>query len=750
MSLRTCVITALACLALLPACGGEVAAPASGGTHLDLSHASPAAFVAHSSVEQLFVTDAQPGTDLELVAADGTVLQDASADDQGTLIFRNVPVASGYRVASHSGTDLLASAPVRAMARDDVPPSSFYEEQHLQPGYGYIQTRDGTTLAVNAILPGNRADGSYPTVIEYSGYDPANPDSPQPSSLIASTLGYAVVGINMRGSGCSGGAFNFFETVQSTDGYDAVEIVAAQPWVKNHKVGMVGISYPGISQLFVAQLQPPHLAAIAPLSVISDTYNGTLYPGGILNNGFAVQFALDRQHDAMPYGQPWSLKRMEEGDQVCIDNQKLRGQSPDLLATIQANKYYVPSTADPLAPVTFVDRINVPVFLAGAWQDEQTGPYFATMLDHFTGTSKAHFTMTNGGHTDSLDPVIYGRWVEFLSLYVAQQIPHVTAQEQIVASTVGQQVFGVADLHVDVDRFAGVSSFDAALATFEADPKIRILFDNGAGDAPGVPAAAFEATFDRWPIPAVEPGIWYFAANGRLDEHQPTGAGADAFTYDPSISQQTTFNGSNSNDVWLALPAWDWRPDDAGKAVAYVTDPLPATMVMAGSGSVDLWLKSTANDTDVQVTLSEIRPDGQETYVQNGWLRASHRKLDPQRSTVLRPVHTNLESDAADLPPNQFASVRVELFPFAHVFHAGSRIRIAVESPGGSRPLWKFDVLPADTEVRNTIGRSAAAPSRLVLPLVPGIDVPTSLPPCPSLRGQPCRPYVEIANEAAE
>jgi predicted acyl esterase len=78
--------------------------------------------------------------------------------------------------------------------------------------------------------------------------------------------------------------------------------------VLNNKVAMVGISYPAIAQLFTAQTRPPHLAAIAPLSVIDDTYAGTLYPGGILNNGFAIEWAAERQHDgeaAPASGQGW-------------------------------------------------------------------------------------------------------------------------------------------------------------------------------------------------------------------------------------------------------------------------------------------------------------------------------------------------------------------------------------------------------------------------------------------------------------
>src|SRR4029078_7746740 len=124
----------------------------------------------------------------------------------------------------------------------------------------------------------------YPTLIEYSGYSPADPENPQPSTLIATVLGYATVGVNMRGSGCSGGVIDLFDLPTTADGYDIIETVAAQSWVKDAKVGMIGISLPGISQLFVGGSHPPHLAAVAPLSVIADIYRAPGFPGGIFNN----------------------------------------------------------------------------------------------------------------------------------------------------------------------------------------------------------------------------------------------------------------------------------------------------------------------------------------------------------------------------------------------------------------------------------------------------------------------------------
>ncbi len=305
---------------------------------LDLAAAGAAPFTAGGSVGQVYVTGADAGESLRLVRSDGAVVATEPADAQGSKIFRTVAPADGYRVAAGSGAQLVASKAIAVTDWMTAPPESFYAQQEIGDGYQYLRTRDGITLAITVHLPGPVDEGPYPTVIEYSGYSPADPESPQPSTMIAQALGYATVGINMRGTGCSGGAFDFFEQLQSTDGYDAIETIAEQPWVAHHTVGMVGLSYPGISQLFVAQLRPPHLAAIAPLSVIDDTITGTLAPGGILNTGFAVAWAEERQRDAEPApggGQGWATDRIEGGDETCKANQALHSQAPDLLKRIR-------------------------------------------------------------------------------------------------------------------------------------------------------------------------------------------------------------------------------------------------------------------------------------------------------------------------------------------------------------------------------------------------------------------------------
>ena len=348
-----------------------------------------------------------PHARVALVNRGGHVIATQKADSLGGIVFRQVSPGPGYRLRA-GGT---RSAAVTVMPDRSAPPSTkVYDQTIPKGGYGYLTTRDGTKLAIDVRLPGRAGPGGgpYPTLVEYAGYGYADPAGAESGiSSIATLLGFAVVDVNMRGTGCSGGSFDYFEPLQNLDGYDIIEAVARQPWVLGHRVGMLGISYGGISQLFVGATDPPHLAAIAPLSVVDSTA-ATLYPGGILNTGFTLGWARDRDHDALPAsrtgGEPWAFKRIQQGDRTCKANQVLHGEAVNQVEKARTNHYFVPSVANPLAPVTFVRKIHVPVYLACQFTDEQTGGHCADLAEHFTGTKRKWFTFTNGAHVDSLDP----------------------------------------------------------------------------------------------------------------------------------------------------------------------------------------------------------------------------------------------------------------------------------------------------------------------------------------------------------
>lgn len=756
---------------------GREAGPFAGCVPNLADRAVSKSFAVRASVEQLHITHSAPDTAFEVVSCNGTLVARGTSDAQGSLVLRTLPPGSDYtlRLASNA-RDFTDHLTVMSVA-ESQPSDAFYQNQVLQPGFGYLTTRDGTKLSVFVSLPGPVEKGPYPTVLNYSGYDPSQPggtlegteasmcllfpvlcNSPHDeSALIANLMGYASVGVNIRGTGCSGGAYDYFETLQQLDGYDAIEIVARQSWVKHGKIGMTGLSYPGISQLFVAQTQPPHLAAIAPMSVIADTATSVLAPGGIFNDGFAFRWADKVMNGAKPFGKGWerdvvATETAAGGTSTCEENQLLHGQYVDAIEKAKSHPYYG-DTVKPLDPTTFVQKIHVPVFLSGQWQDEQTGPHFAALLDRFTGLPMARFTMSNGVHPDGFAPQVLVEWKTFLDLYVAKVPPRVDPLLRLFGPQLLASAF-VEALAFPATRFENVSLYEDALRTYELEPRVRVIFETGTDPSlqnPGAPKGAFESAFASWPIPGTEPLRLYCQPGGGLSYDLPSPqGGSSVFQHDAAAGQRTTLQSAveSSDEVWLPSPRYDYRPLVPGKAVAFLSEPLADDRTMIGHGSVDLWLKSTADDADLEVNLTEVRPDNQESYVQSGWLRASQRKLRAD-ATTLRPTHTHTEEDVKPLPAGTWELVRVELMPFGHVFRRGSRIRVSVDTPGDSRAAWKFVLLEYPTPPKHSVAHQRDYPSSLVLPWVRESSVPAAfakLPACQALRGQPCRAFVPSTN----
>jgi predicted acyl esterase len=750
------------------------------------SAATPHAFTARGSAKQVYVTGLPSGARAELLDGSGHRVAGKKADSLGGLVFYGVKPGSGYRVRLSSGGSRSAAITVHTEQSAPWDPQ-VYSQPVPDQGYGYLTTRDGTKLAYKVWPPTTPAGQGtpalalpagpdyappYPTLIEYSGYGYANPDGPESGiAVLANLMGFAVVDVNMRGTGCSGGAFNFFEPLQGLDGYDVIETVARQPWVRDHKVGMMGISYGGISQLFTAQTHPPSLEAISPLSVIDATAT-TLYPGGIRNDGFAVAWALERQEQAKPAGphsgQAWAYKRIQGGDTTCKANQVLHGMAQDLLATIRANSHYRPAVADPLDPITFVHKINVPVFMACQFEDEQTGGHCPDLAAHFTGTKKKWFTFTNGAHIDSLDPETYNRWYDFLQLYVAHQAPAENAALTAAAAPVIYQgAMGVPQNHLvtmPVDPIQAMPTYGGALAAFEKLPSIRVLFDNGAGKSPegqstpGDPYPGFEQSFSQWPVPGTTARQWFLGPDGSLTD-RPGRSGVNWYTSSANALPRNDYGpNTGGGGLWGNAAQWDWRwrQNPSGTAVSYLTAPLTADTTVIGAGSVHLWVRSSTPDVDLQATISEVDPGGHETFVQNGWLRASERKLATgsntifrQRSTLLAPIPSMLAADARPMPQNRFVEVVIPLYYEGHAYRAGTRIRVTIAAPNGTQPIWSFDQTEPKGTGKVSIAFSGSMPSSLFLPVVSGVPVPTPVPPCPSLRNEPCRPYAVIRNKVS-
>jgi len=580
-------------------------------------------------------------------------------------------------------------------------------------------------------------------------------------------LGFAYVGVNIRGSGCSGGVFDTFNAAQAADGYDVIETVARQPWAEHGKVGMIGISYSGITQLYVGATAPPSLAAITPLSVIEDPWYQQ-WPGGIYNAGFTKQWLAQRDDEAAG-GAPWVRDRVLGGDADCISNLRIRSQNipfEEFARSLERR----PADAAARNLSTQVRDIEAPVFLTGAWQDEQTGSRFGLLLDDFdaVGAGKTKVTVFNGHHPDGFSPLVMSRWFEFLSFYVDRTVPRINPIIRLGAPQVLEDTFGVPGLGFEPDRFLqpdGVTpihgSYAGALAAYEAESPVRALFEVGASpDFPASPGAhrqRFEMAFPSWPPPDATARTFFLGSDGALVDDAPADLGIDRFAFDSDVLATHYFVSGDHGGRQVTN---DWKVTPDGLGLAYETAPLAEDLVVAGEGYVDLWVRSTGTDAPLEVVLSEVYEDAdgidvEEVRVQNGLLRAGYRTLDPDRTNGLQIDHLYGADDYQPIPAGEFVNVKVPLYSVAHPFRAGSRLRIEINTPGGDSALWDFESSDYGA-TDHDVAHGATMASSIVLPVLPdadgrtipdAFDAQATRPACDSLRGQPCRLHQPMVNQ---
>ena len=612
----------------------EAGAAVVAGSRLEALHANGA-------VDEAWVTGATPGDSITLLRHGTPVAQTGNpgtADALGALILRNLSPGRGYSWHDTSSGGRSAPFTVLAPGADPAADSDLYTHQPMHEGLNYITMRDGITLAATVRYPyGQRCSTTSPcpTVIEYSGYDTAGPTDPIPSllakatgtacatcgdpnllpdsateigSVVARFAGFATVSVQMRGTGCSGGAYDLFGYPSDYDAYDAIEIVAHQDWVAHHKVGMVGISYSGLSQLPAAGTDPPNLAAIAPMSPTDDLFS-TGYPGGIYNEGFAASWIGAREDDAKPaatysggriiplasspvsgVGQPWTyyeidaeLKASGGSSSTCLANQALHGQSEGL-SSLVGPTLVAPHTASGRDPSLFDRRsmrqwathVTVPVFISGALEDDQTGPQWPALLNSFPKTTPVYATMVNGGHIDSTDPQIMSRWLEFLDLYVADKIPSSPGPlaETVLDRAASLSSGTTAQAPLPALRFTTATTLGAARQDFATDtPRVDVLFDSGAGTVgTGDPQSTYSAGFSQWP-PSGTARTYYLGAGGSLTTVAPKASTSTSLVLDPTARPLTDLPAGGN--PWAADPAWDWTTVPAPDGVAF-RDPAPA------------------------------------------------------------------------------------------------------------------------------------------------------------------------------
>ena len=442
--------------------------------------------------------------------------------------------------------------------------------------------------------------------------------------------GFATVSLQMRGTGCSGGAFDLFGYPSDYDAYDAIEIVAHQSWVANHKVGMVGISYSGLSQFPAAGTDPPGLAAIAPMSPTDDLFS-TGYPGGIYNDGFAASWVGARIDDAM------AAAAYSDGRLVpALDHPgRRRGPAVDLLRDRRGaggerrGVVDLPGQPGPPRPVrepgrawsvrswwrrapgpgrdpSLFDRrsmsewatphhgAGVPVGRPAGRADRAPVAGAASM--RIPKTTPVYANMVNGGHIDSTDPQTISRWLEFLDIYVADKVPTEPERpgrpdpRRVHRLRLGDLGPGAASghpVHRCADRGRGPGRVRGA------DAPGRVLFDNGAG---AVGAGAIRVDVLGRASPAGHPP-------GTVDEAllRPTRCtghrasrrqasttlhpGPDGAAPDQPACRRQCVGGRSRRGTGPRSRRTD--------GIAFQTAPFTTATTIVGPATLDLWVKSS-------------------------------------------------------------------------------------------------------------------------------------------------------------
>ena len=508
--------------------------------------------------------------------------------------------------------------------------------------------------------------------------------------------GYVLGWASIRGTGCSAGTFDLFDQAHAMDGYELIEWLAAQSWTTG-KVGLFGASYSGITAFLVASTEPPHLVAMSANMVIADLYRDIAYPGGVPNIAFPVEWSVV----ARPYEDyTGMLGGLQARDEICAQN--LLNRPPAYPADNPLLALLTRTVDDPeyhsRSLLTFADHIKVPTFISHAWQDEQTGPRGGVM-------------MFNAIHPDPVQ--VHGKWVE-PKMLVATNGKHMTAAA--VGITAAKDWF---------DYF--LQGIDNGVLE---QPPVKLLF--------GTKRDGFTYTSDgnltlpAFPAPDTNWTRAYFRASGALSTEPPAaGEGSDAYLGgSPRQSwgdQDPTAGGQLTNAA---------GPD----VLTYRGAPAEQPWLLAGPMTAELWASITATDTDFFVSVADVAPDGAQTFLARGMLRASHRALDMDRTEfdaqgdIVRPYHPH--TDPQQVPPNTPLRYDIEVFPLAHIFYPGHQLQVRVHTPPLYDGLWGYNPLRVPSV--NTILHDAEHASGLLVPIVPWEGPLPPEPPCGGPDGYRC------------
>jgi putative CocE/NonD family hydrolase len=619
-----------------------------------------------------------------------------------------------------------------------------------------VEMRDDILLATDVYRPardGEVAEGRWPTIVCITPYDKTERRYIEIADFFV-PHGYAVVLQDMRDRHRSQGTKEYFHSATphtGEDGYDTIEWIASRPW-SNGRTGMVGSSYAGITQIRTALERPPHLTAIWPDVAPTCTYHHQTREGG-----------------AMQLHMFWALYIHAADAQEIQGDPAKQEEVWDDLRNLRQLFWEWPWHEGELALryVPTLDRTLEDYCTRGAY-------------DEWWAKKENDFTRFWDDHADIPSTMTTGWYDGFphadTEYFAAMRAKNTAPQRLIVGpwSHVGMR--GDATFTLDVDfghasRWGVQHYFEQQLEFFDRWLPDRAaghpsneapvkLFVMGGGSGRKTELGKLDhggrwREEQEWPLARAVPTPYYLHGDGTLSTQAPAADEEERrFTYDPGDPVPTIGGlycavgelpppGEGMEPMWMRLlnPALLLRnimtpgPADQKEAEAfftarqpgrrlseradvlvYQTEPLERDVEVTGRIPVELWIASSAVDTDFTAKLIDVYPpnedylDGYDMLINDSIIRTRFR--DGFDREVL-------------MEPGTPYKVVMLLPPTSNVFAKGHRIRVDISSsnfprlernPNTGEPIGRHTKM---VTAEQTVFADAERPSHIVLPVIP-------------------------------
>jgi uncharacterized protein len=581
----------------------------------------------------------------------------------------------------------------------------------------YLTMRDGVRIAIDVYLPEHEANTTLPTLLTMTRYQRSsitqrrNPDEDEHLTLakIFNAHGYVQVSVDARGSGASFGSRSGELSQTEIEDYgEVLTWIAAQPW-SNGRVGAFGGSYGGDTAELTASLGHPALTAIAPLYTDFDSYEDTVFPGGVYHSTFGVQwFTMNNALDGIIGTDQVVKEATGMSDEEYL--QQFPGANPvdgadgehlleEAILAHQANangidylmRIECKDDAEldgrfdhmPYSRRAQLEASNVPYFVLASWQDAGTTAGTLARLSGFTNHQEVHIGAWSHGGTFNTDPFA-----------ASIDVPEL-GREKMIAMMI--EFF---------DRFVKGNE--------QPTLGLKKLSYYTIGEA---------TWHQREGLPETTAKRLYFSVNHRLEHNAPSDPnGSDQYqvNFDLGTGETTRWHTQLDGGV-IAYP--NQREADQHRWL-YTSAALEHELRVTGCVRLNLEMRSSTPDGTVIAYLEDVAPDGEVRMISEGLLRLVHRKVasvNPD-GRALRTPRTYARADMLPMPIDGVQTLAFDFIPVSMLFQKGHCIRVAIV--GHDKDQFKQY---ADEGQVYTLERNAHHVSYLELPVeVHGVQITTN------------------------